>query len=102
MRLVVCAAIRNGDTVVCGPRHGDCIDNAIGYGIYPSDDESKWECGFVDQEQVFMTREEAWDVADAAGLIRCPTGWERDHSQQRLPGIGDHHSLFSENLYCSL
>ena len=49
----------------------------------------KWtraEQGFVDQFGVFLTREEAWDVASKAGQIVRRVG-------------GDGGCLYSENLY---
>jgi hypothetical protein len=57
------------------------------------------ECGFVDQDNVFMSRAEAWKVADAAGQIRRPTGLEKNYDSHRAPNIGDEGLLFSENLY---
>lgn len=97
-RLVVCAAIlgKVTRTLICGPRHGDCLNTANLVSHIPA---QRWECGFVDQDGKFMTREEAWEVADAAGQIRRPTGFERDYSGQRPAGVGDAGQLFSENLY---
>jgi hypothetical protein len=53
----------------------------------------------VDQVGDFLTREEAWVVADQAGQIRRPTGHEKDYSKQRPPNVGDSGMLFSENLW---
>lgn len=100
-RIVVCAAIRHRsrpNLIVCGPRHGDCLNIAAFVLNLPADGET-WECGFVDVKNVFMTRQEAWKVADAAGQIRCPTGFERNYDDHRKAGIGDESQLFSENLY---
>jgi hypothetical protein len=82
---------------VCGIRHGDCLNRSVRYGL--KDSGSQWECGFMDQFDVFMTRTEAWTVADAAGQIRRPTGFERDYDSHRPPNVGDSGMLFSENLY---
>lgn len=102
VRLVVCAAIRHRETgeIVCGARHGDCLNAAIRYGLdsIPMDSET-WECGFIDQDRKFLTRAEAWKVADAAGQIRRPRGFEKNYDNQRKPNIGDDGLLFSENLY---
>lgn len=100
-RLVVCAAIRNRTTgaVICGPRHGCCLNKAIGFKIDPNPSSEVWECGFVDQDNDFMDRKEAWIVADKAGQIRRPRGFERDYASVRAPNIGDEGMLFSENLY---
>lgn len=108
-RLVVCAAIRGTPgsarpgVVVCGARHGDCLNAAGQYGIKNAglnpDGTRPWECGFVDQHNEFMTRAEAWKVADAAGQIRRPKGFERHYDDWREAGVGDEGLLFSENLY---
>lgn len=58
-----------------------------------------WECGFVDKKNEFLQRDEAWKIANAAGQIRRPLGFEKDYSNQRNPNIGDSELLFSENLY---
>jgi len=103
-RQVVCAAVRNKDTgvQVCGARHGHCLNAVMRYGLDACPSGQIWICGFVDQENVFMTREEAWKVADAAGQIRRPTGYERDYESQRPANVGDEGMLFSENLYGEL
>lgn len=88
-RRVVCAAVKSGGLTACSARHFDpimrsqmlCMDNSMAI----------WKCasavqGFIDQYGVFMTREEAWEVADAAGQIIRRVG-------------GDEGRLFSENLY---
>ena len=98
-RLVVCAAILNRESgaLLCGPRHGHCLNSAVALGVYKEGE--KWECGFVDRDNVYMTRAEAWKVADAAGQIRRPSGWERHYDSVRPPNVGDEGLLFSENLY---
>lgn len=90
VRRVVCAANRNNATgiIACGARHFDSVMHRA-IEQMPSvqrDDWRKSEQGFIDQHGVFLTREEAWKVAEAAGqIIRC-TDWQ----------IG---SLHSEHLY---
>ena len=85
MRRVVCAAIRNEVyDVICSPRHWDSLMRAqvsCAIGAW-----SKAEQGFVDQYGEWLTREEAWDVAEAAGQIIRRVG-------------GDGGRLFNENLY---
>jgi hypothetical protein len=101
IRLIVCAAVRNktSGVVVCGARHGNCLNAVIGYKLDGHPTGETWECGFIDQHGDFLTRAEAWKVADAAGQIRRPTGYERHYDHQRKPNVGDEGSLFSENLY---
>jgi hypothetical protein len=98
-RVIVCAAIRSYETqtIICGPRHGDCLNFAAEHKI--NKDQDAWECGFVDQENEFLTRAEAWKIADAMGQIRRPTGWESNFNEQRAPNVGDEGLLFSENLF---
>lgn len=86
-RRIVCAAIRNDiGTVICGVRHYDTLMHTqIG-----NDKTSFWPCatveqGFVDNKGVFLTREEAWEVA-----------WE---AEQIIRDCGCEGELFSENLY---
>lgn len=95
MRLVVCAAIRSGDVIICGARHSHCLTAALKHGF----DGINWECGFIDQHNCFITRQEAWRVADAAGQIRRPTGFEQHYTNTRVANICDEGLLLSENLY---
>ncbi len=87
-RIVVCAANRYGNLVFTGIRHFCSImyQNMRGYDIPALRKQHGEEQGFVDQQGVFMTREEAWGVALAAGQIRRRVG-------------GDKERLYSENLY---
>lgn len=101
IRVIVCAAVRNKETgaIVCGVRHGHCFNAVMLYGLDGRPNGETWECGFVDQNNRFLTREEAWRIADAAGQIRRPTGFEKNFCNQRASGVGDDGMLFSENLY---
>jgi len=101
IRLVICAAVKNRETgvMICGPRHGECFNSVIDLGIDKQPHGDIWECGFVDQDNVFMSRKGAWKVADAAGQIRRPTTFERDYKSHRRANVGDEGLLFSENLY---
>lgn len=86
MRRVVCAANRseNGD-IVLGARHHDKLMNEAirSAGLQGT----KWEQGFIDQWGEFMSREEAWKVAELAGQILRRVGGDSK-------GV-----LYSENLY---
>lgn len=98
-KIIVCAAIKHRQTnqIICGVRHGDCINLAVEFGI--DVDSETWDCGFVDQNREFLTRSEAWEVADKAGQIRRPYSLEPNYENVRKPNIGDKQILFSENLY---
>ena len=86
-RKIVCAAIRNeGGCIICSARH---YDGLMCMQIQNSMDS--WngvtEQGFVDQRGEFLSRIDAWKVAQQAGqIIRRVGGDEK--------GV-----LFSENLY---
>ena len=87
-RRVVSAALAYKNLLILGPRHFDAtmhkqIDQSRCAGLVAG---RSWEEGFVDQYGVFMTREEAWIVAEAAGQIIRRVG-------------GDGIKLYSENLY---
>ena len=95
-RLVVCAAMRQGEMIVAGARHYDSVMRKaiekLGLPIHG------WEQGFIDQKGAFLTREEAWALADKMGQIRRPTGLEENFNP-RPANMGDKGLLFSENLY---
>lgn len=85
-RRVVCAAIRNSNfEIICGPRHFDAVMQAqidvSGGHVWDRADQ-----GFVDQFGNWLSREEAWAVAHAAGQVVRRVG-------------GDGERLYSENLY---
>lgn len=86
---VVCAAIRiDVDKVICSPRHCDATFRAI-VDLLPPSEQDEWyhgEQGFVDQFGKFLSRQEAWIVAENAGQILRRCG-------------GDGIKLYSENLY---
>ena len=85
-RKVVCAAIKDATGhVVCGARHYDPV-------MHQQIDNFKvWEKpiqqGFIDQFGTFLTREEAWVVANAAKQVI------------KVCGGNSSGKLFSENLY---
>lgn len=82
---IVCAACRHGETIVLGVRHFDSLMQArIKDANLPLGE--KWEGGFMTNKMRFVTRREAWDIAQANDQI-C---WGKD----REPG-----PLFSEDLY---
>lgn len=88
VRLIVCAAIKSKITgrVICGARH---LDEVMRDGITHGGGREEWrgaEQGFIDQFCVFVSRQEAWQIADTAGQIRRRCG-------------GDDGFLYSENLY---
>lgn len=96
-RVVVCAANRFENTIICGARHFDDVMSASILNFYASQSLSKenipnhsmdWEQGFIDQWGIFMNRKEAFEVAKNTGQIntRRKKSWPLD-------------LLFSEDLY---
>lgn len=86
VRRVVCAAIRDeSGNIVCGPRHYDHLMHKQ-IAAFPKGSWNLAEQGFVDQHGDWLTREEAWEIAEAAGQIVRRCG-------------GDGKELYSENLY---
>jgi len=91
LRKIVCSAIRQTYKteviIVVGRRHWDATMHAtldrLNAHLSPP---SFWDQGFIDQKGVFLNREEAWIVAEAAGQIIRRVG-------------GDGIELYSENLY---
>ena len=82
-RRVVCAAIRINGIIICGVRHYDKMMHKV---LELIKQDGKAEQGFVDQYGVFMDREEAYQVAQAAKQIIY-----------EIPGPKG--MLFSEHLY---
>lgn len=72
-RFVVCAACRHEGTglIIPGPRHFDETMRKLIEAIWHPSLTGKWphdfEQGFIDQRGQFLTREEAMDIAKAAG-----------------------------------
>ena len=92
---IVCAANRlEGYVLLIGARHWDTLMhhqfNRLGL---PKDmgEEISHECvqGFIDNHGKFLTRTEAWKVAEAAGQIIHRCGGD----------TADGGTLYSENLY---
>jgi hypothetical protein len=90
VRRVVCAAIRAEDgDVMLGVRHYSTDMHAQ---IHARRDGAKFchrngdDQGFVDQRGTYMTRRQAWNVAQAAGQVR-------------REGYDSEGVLYSEDLY---
>lgn len=81
---IVCAAIKKDEIIITGVRH---FDKIMQKQIEVSSlDRKGWEQGFVTNKLRFVSREEAWDIAQRNNQL-C---WGKD----RPPG-----KLFSEDLY---
>lgn len=88
-QVVVCAACKHGDKVICGARHWDGVMRAQFAASHGKDAKPiGWDEGFIDQFGDYLTREEAVEIADKAGQL----------NQRREKGWPEH-MLFSEDLY---
>ena len=87
MNRIVCAACKDKyGTVICSARHYDKLMHQIIRRMPDWCGPVGVTQGFINTHGEFLTREEAWKVAEAAGQII-----------RRVGGDGEH--LFSENLY---
>jgi len=87
-RRVVCAALAYKDILILGARHFDhtMINQISSNDKAPFVAGKAWEQGFINTWGEFLTREEAWIVAE--------------HNNQIIKRVGgDDKKLFSENLY---
>ncbi len=86
---IVCAANRReGNIIVAGARHFDDVMRSQirqMVTVLPKP-WTGWEQGFIDNFGDFLTREEAWPIAEAAGQVI------RNHDLHRG-------TLYSEHLY---
>lgn len=94
-RFVVCAACKYGDLIICGARHFDMVMHSQIRHIredklFSFEEAGRAEQGFIDQFGVFMSREEAFEVARAAGQLNV--------RREKTPHP-DSTELFSEDLY---
>lgn len=91
---VVCAANRTEcGLIVTGVRHWDVIMTNVFKAMDPNQgvfNYERIEQGFVDEFGNFLTREEAWALAETAGQIKTTGPWNHRN------GV---HVLYSENLY---
>ena len=99
---IVCAAMfiqsLTDDTqhIICSPRHWDTIARNQLNIIYPDFNPCDFEItqGFVDQFCNFLSREEAWLIAERNSQIRYRCGGDTYIKNGKSIG-----KLFSENLY---
>jgi len=85
---VVCSAIKSkvSGRIICGARH---FDKIMLSQITHSENKAEWkevEQGFIDQFGTFLSRKEAFEIANNAGQIIRRFGEDK--------GV-----LYSENLY---
>lgn len=92
-QVIVCAACKHGDVIICGPRHYDPVMISQ-LKAFPEDSEVRMMKrgdviqGFVDQWGTFLDRYQALEVAKQAGQINT-----------RRQKTDPTDCLFSEDLY---
>lgn len=96
-RRIVCAANKYKDILLVGARHWDITMRAQYDQIeesYQLPCHSKFEQGFINTWGEFLTRKEAWVVAQHHGQVFRYVG-NQDESDMHRTDV----ELFSENLY---
>ena len=87
--VVVCAACKHEDLILCGARHWDSVMNNQYNYLHDQPKAFLFEQGFINQFGEFLTREEAMIVAlDAGQTVDIERGCG-----------GNEKILFSEGLY---
>lgn len=88
-QVIVCAAIKTGDVILCGHRHFDMvmISQIEAIGLTAQDLAGNIQ-GFIDNKGKFLTRQQAMDIVKKNGQ---PFDAERNG--------GNGKKLFSEGLY---
>ena len=101
---VVCAAyVMNDGLVVSGARHYSpdmrrTMQQLYGPKYHLKVNRDYHDGGFINQFGDYLTREEAWVVADREGQLLHGVG-NNDFVGPRKAGVGDTGTLYSENLY---
>lgn len=68
----------NEDVVLCGARHGDVFQQLEALGFEPRNGYTELEQGFIDHNNNFLTREEAYEHAKMCGQICAKIVYERE------------------------
>lgn len=95
--MILAAAIKfeiekTGKTVVlCGARHGDIFRQLKGLGFLPRVGYIEIEQGFIDHQNNFLNRKEAYEHAKKCGQICEKIIYEREDS--------GNHDILSEDLW---
>lgn len=88
---IVCAANRHINTkeIILGVRHCDALMNKARKNLKDGGKNSEWEQGFVDRFGNWLSRTEAWKVAEEANQIIRRCGGDTANGG----------TLYSENIY---
>ena len=97
--MILAAAIKfyiaktNSEVILCGARHGDCFAQLKALGFGPHEGYQEIEEGFIDHNNNFLTRKEAFNHAKEIGQLSSKIVYEREHG-----GVGGL-KLISEDLW---
>lgn len=69
------------EVVLCGCRHGDIFMQLPALGFEPRKGYKEIEQGFIDNNNNFLTREEAFEHAKQCGQISSKIAYARDHGE---------------------
>ena len=81
----------NKEVVLCGARHGDIFAQLEHLGFEPHKEYKEIEQGFIDHNNNFLTREEAYKYAKEIGQLCCRIA----HDRETTYGV----KLISEDLW---
>ena len=81
------------DVVLCASRHGDVWEQLDALGFEPRKGYEELEQGFIDHNNNFLTREEAYEHAKACGQVCQKIIYDREH------GVVGGRKLISEDLW---
>ena len=81
------------DVTLCGARHGDVFQQLKLLGFEAKKGYEEVEQGFIDHNNTFLTREEAFEHAKACGQLCAKIIYDREHG-----GVGGK-KLISEDLW---
>ena len=81
----------NKEVILCGARHGDIFKQLEFLGFEPRKGYEEIEQGFIDHNNNFLTREEAYKHAKEIGQLCCRIA----HDRETIHGV----KLISEDLW---
>ena len=68
----------NKEVILCGARHGDIFKQLEYLGFEPRKGYEEIEQGFIDHNNNFLTREEAYKHAKEIGQLCCRIVYDRE------------------------
>ena len=90
--IILCAAVRYNEQIICGHRHSDCYNTLKNFGVPTSDYPNRDHQGFLTSTNRYVSRAEGWEIAVANKQIR--------HGYTATKAMfGEESILISENLY---